>query len=209
MDFLAKIFIIWVLYQILFFQNTFSQSKYNETWIFQTEIKEGYTLFTVILQKDSLQRYTKGYIYYVQKQIPFDSICVKKQGLDLYFRDVFGMNAIFSCNFAITSSQMSGTWTRYHCFEKITSNIQGTLEPYSNYLENSKRHYNNDFLKGSWQVFFEDNTKGTLIFDNYEVTNIIIATINTPFLNFEKIDCYVEIDCHVFAIFDEIYKLFS
>ncbi len=185
MDFFIKILFFGLIFQITQHQNIYAQSKYDETWVFRAEIKEGNSLFTVILQKDSLQRYTKGYIYTVHKKIHFDSIQITKYGFDLHLNK---QNTILSCNYGIMRNQISGTWTRYENNEKITSNISGELEPYSNPLENSKLHYNKNDLKGRWEITFEDNTKGMLMFDNHEVSKVITAKIYTSFGNFEQLE---------------------
>lgn len=184
----AKIISFIFVFQLFILGKTFSQNKYDETWIFKAQLKEGYSLFTLILEKNNQQQYTKGHIFRYQKKIPLDSILPFKGGVNLYFRDANGIQSVFECN--MMGSIIIGTWTRFEGIDKITSPIDASLEPYSNYVENTKKYYNNTHLKGRWEVVFEDNTKGMLVFDNYEMDNIVIARIYTPFLEYEYLEGY-------------------
>ncbi len=144
----------------LFLKNnsTLAQSKYDETWIFRVQVQDKYACFTVILQKDSLQQYTKGYIYTAQKRIYFDKIETTKIGFNLYLYSQFSM---FICRNTdmIGGSGAIGEWHQFHFFKKSTKMpFDAKIEPYSNYLENTKK-LSNQMCKGIWGITMWENEK--------------------------------------------------
>ena len=67
----------------------------------------------------------------------------------------------------------------------------------------------NDFSLYFWVLIASDPLDGVLLyfFDIADALEDVGDVVDAPFLHLEEVDCDVEVDGHVFAVFDEIDKL--